>query len=55
MPTTGQKVCGGGVVGGWLRPILVFSLAQAEQNEDKICVLVNLDIDSFCMELYLHP
>ena len=37
MPATGQKVCGGGgvvvVVVWWLRAILVFSLAQAEQNE----------------------
>ena len=33
MPATGQKVCGGGVVGGWLKPILVFSLAQAEQHK----------------------
>ena len=35
LPAAGQKVCGGGVVvvwsGGWLKPILVFSLAQAEQ------------------------
>ena len=36
LPRTGQKVCGGG--GGWvvvvvvLRPILVFSLGQAEQK-----------------------
>ena len=38
MPATGQKVCGvvvvwcGAVVVWWLKPILVFSLAQAEQN-----------------------
>ena len=33
MPGTVLKVCGGWVVGGWLRPILVFSLSldQAEQ------------------------
>ena len=36
MSGTCQKVCGGGVVvvvvwcGGWLKPTLVFSLAQAE-------------------------
>ena len=44
MPATGQKVCGG-VVGGcggwvwwvwwWLRPTLVFSLAQAEQFDER--------------------
>ena len=36
MPATGQKVCGGVVwwwFGGWLKPTLVFSLAQAEQNQ----------------------
>ena len=39
MLATGQKVCGGGggvVVWwccGWLKPTLVFSLAQAEQNK----------------------
>ena len=35
MPGTGQKVCCGGgweVGGGWLRPIIVLSLAQAEQK-----------------------
>ena len=34
MPGTGQKVCGvvgGGCGGWWLKPILVFSLAKAEQ------------------------
>ena len=35
LPGTGQKVCGGGGwVGGWwvvCKPILVFSLGQAEQ------------------------
>ena len=33
MPGTGQKVCGGGWVGGgWVfKPILVLSLAKAEQ------------------------
>ena len=33
VPGTGLKVCGGmvGVVGGWCKPILVFSLGQAEQ------------------------
>ena len=39
MPAAGQKVCGGGVVvvwsGGWLKPILVFSLAQAEHTQTK--------------------
>ena len=36
MPRTVLNVCGGWwVVGGWLRPILVFSLSldQAEENE----------------------
>ena len=34
LPGTGQRVCGGGSVGEWwvLRPILVFSLGQAEQK-----------------------
>ena len=41
MPATGQKVCGvvvwcGGCGGWWLKPILVFSLAQAEQNQSGI-------------------
>ena len=31
MPVTHLKVCVGGVVGGWCKPILVFSLGQAEQ------------------------
>ena len=33
IPATDQKVCGGVVwwVGGWLKPTLVFSLAQAKQ------------------------
>ena len=31
MPGTGLKVCGGGVV-VWCVPILVYSLAQAEQK-----------------------
>ena len=37
MPRTVLKVCGGWVVGGWLRPILVFSLSldQAEQQNMK--------------------
>ena len=30
MPGTGLTVCGG-MVGGWGKPILVFSLGQAEQ------------------------
>ena len=33
MPGTGRKVCvrGGGGGGWWLKPIIVFSLVQAEQ------------------------
>ena len=33
MTATGQKVCGGvvGAVWWWIKPTLVFSLAQAEQ------------------------
>mgnify|MGYP006062915633 CR=1 FL=1 len=47
MPATGQKVCGGGVVwwvwcGGWLKPTLVFSLAQAEQLTDIFNYICNL-------------
>ena len=42
MPGTGLKVCGGmvgGMVGGWCKPILVFSLGQAEQY---LCKLISL-------------
>ena len=35
MPATGLKVCGG-VVWWWLKPILVFSLAQAEQKVNSV-------------------
>ena len=38
MPGTGLKVCGGMVGGGWVvvvcKPILVFSLSQAEQKTE---------------------
>ena len=35
MSGTGLKVCGGmvGGCGGWCKPIIVFSLAQAEQKD----------------------
>ena len=35
MPATGQKVCGS-VVWWWLKPILVFSLVQADQYKSTI-------------------
>ena len=36
MPGTGQKVCCGGGWWWWLRPIIVLSLAQAEQFLDSV-------------------
>ena len=50
MPATGQKVCGGvawcGGVVWWFKPILVFSLAQAEQQYQNV---TNLGIIKKCI------
>ena len=46
MPGTGKKVCGvgGGVVWWWwLKPILVFSLAKAEQFDYKFKARTKLE------------
>ena len=45
MPELGLKVCGGMVGGGWVvmyKPILVFSLGQAEQFQ--VCWINTLEI-----------
>ena len=58
MPGTGIKVClrCRGVVGGWFKPIIVFNLAQAEQNShlfgsNLIVIIQRNNSQAQCLEI----